>query len=445
MPIQQEVNGIFVEPETYSRGNFPFDDLIEKQPGWLLKSGIPLIFGATLFFIALSIYIKYPDKLAAPFLITTENPPVELEAMANGPIAEIFIGEGQKVKKNQELFYIDNPANLDDVRAFKALLSDLDSIENIPDYLKFSIPDSYEMGVLGRPYNEYIQTLKTFQYILKQRIVFQQIDALENRIGHIDELDENLKNQIQLFGRELSLAEKDFFRQKTLNQEGVISDLELETNEVGWLQKKQIWEGLNSNMVRNRLEKNQLQTQRLELMDGRAKTESEFIIRLKEISLLFRNEYAQWYKQFLISSPVDGIVTIMPGIYQNKVVKPGDLIAGILPDIGKGNRKVAKITAPATGIGKLEIGNRVMLQLDAYSHKEYGSLETVIGEISKLPSKGQEEMLQYKITCYLQDSLITSTGRSLSFRQRLTGTAQMVSKDKSIIGRVLERLLALGE
>ena len=38
-----------------------------------------------------------------------------------------------------------------------------------------------------------------------------------------------------------------------------------------------------------------------------------------------------------------------------------------------------------------------------------------------------------------------STGRVLPYRQKLTGTAQVITKDRSIAQRLVERVLAAGQ
>ncbi len=90
LPHQDTYPAVEIEASPHSREDFPFDDLIEKQPGWLLRSGIVLMFGATALFVGLAAVIRYPDKLAAPFVLTTENPPIELLTVADGQIEEIL-------------------------------------------------------------------------------------------------------------------------------------------------------------------------------------------------------------------------------------------------------------------------------------------------------------------------------------------------------------------
>jgi len=104
---------------------------------------------------------------------------------------------------------------------------------------------------------------------------------------------------------------------------------------------------------------------------------------------------------------------------------------------------VARLSPPASGIGKIEVGNRVFLQLDAYPHKEYGVVETTITAVSLLPIPDKDGGLVYEVSCELPPPLLSATGKELPFRQKLTGVAQIITKDKSIMQRLFERLLAV--
>jgi len=357
MPLTTENNHTtLVEAPPHSRDDFPFDDLIEKQPGWLLRSGILLLFGATGFFVAMAAIIHYPDKLPAPFLLTTENPPVELPALATGQIEAFFVKDGDSVVKNQELMYLNNPAALGDVRAFAELVAEVDGITNIKDYLYTNVSEDWQLGELRQVYTEYVQELKTFRYLLRQTIVFEKIRALEQKAKRQAQLGNNLQKQKKLFEKELSLAEKDYQRNQTLNQQGVTSDLDLEKNEASYLQQQQRLEDMNCNLVRNSVEIAQLQTQMLELKDERAKAVSGHVIKMKDLSLRFRNEYAAWQQRYLLTAPMDGTVAFAPGLARHQTLNAGNPVASILPTDVALERIVARISPPAGGVGKLEVG-----------------------------------------------------------------------------------------
>jgi multidrug efflux pump subunit AcrA (membrane-fusion protein) len=425
------------------RDDIRFDDLIERQPGWLLRSGIPLIFFAVVVFLGLAGTIHYPDRLAAPFILTTENPPIELVAHSGGQIEAIYWQEGQLLEKGAEVMYLDNPANLADVQTFAQFVDSLSKIKDIPDYLNLAIPEDLQLGELRQTYTEYAQTLTTFQYVLRQGIVFQKIQALDEKINKQQQLTATLQKQLALFEKELALSEKDYRRNAELHRQGVVSDLDLEKNETQYLRQQQQHEAMKTAIIHNSVEIAQLRTDQLSLKDERAKAVSGYIIRLNELALRFRNEHNEWRKKYFLHAPIAGVLSLSPGVALHQTVKAGDVLASVVPSSEKGNSIVARIYPPAGGIGKAELGNRVLLRLDAFPYKEFGHLEAKIDAISSLPTKDKEGQLFYEITCRLPDTLVSSIGKLLPFRQRLTGTAQIITKDRSVLRRLLDRLLSL--
>ena len=421
---------------------FAFDDLIEKQPGWLLYSGIPMLFGAVVLAIVLASFIKYPDKLPAPFLLTTENPPIDVVTSSGGQIAEWYVADRRRVAKNEALAYIDNPASLEDVESFAAFVEEVASIKYVADHRKLQAPADLQMGDMRQVYVNYVQTLSSFQYLLRQRIVFQKMNSLKNKNQKKAQLGKAMERRLALFEKELSLSEKDYRRNEQLNRDGVVSELDFEKIEAQLLQKQQERENLKSSIIQNKIEIEEINTQRMELQDARANEVADYIVKLNELSLQFRNEYKQWQKKYLVSAPIAGTVSIMPGMVEKRTVSAGDIIAGIIPQ-DAGDKIVARLSPPASGIGKIEVGNRVFLQLDAYPHKEFGVVETTITEVSLLPIPDKDGGLVYEVSCELPQPLTSATGKELPFRQKLTGVAQIITKDKSILKRLFERLLAV--
>lgn len=266
---------------------------------------------------------------------------------------------------------------------------------------------------------------------------------MNEKIAKLEQLTTALQKQLVLFEKELALSEKDYRRNAELHRQGVVSDLDLEKNETQYLRQQQQHETMKTAIINNSVEIAQLRTDRLTLKDERAKAVSEYIIRLNELTLRFRNEHSEWRKKYFLNAPIAGILSLTPGIARHQTVKQGDVLASVVPMSEKENGIVAHIYPPAGGIGKAERGNRVLLQLDAFPYKEFGHLEAKIDAISSLPTKDKEGQLFYEITCRLPDTLVSSIGKLLPFRQRLTGTAQIITKDRSVLRRLLDRLLNL--
>ncbi len=55
------------------------EDMLGNPPGWLLRAGIGGIALVFLLVLGLTAFIRYPDKLAAPFLLQTRTVPLLLQ------------------------------------------------------------------------------------------------------------------------------------------------------------------------------------------------------------------------------------------------------------------------------------------------------------------------------------------------------------------------------
>ena len=68
------------------RENDEIQQILGNPPGWILRWGILLVFLSMIVFFALAWFIKYPDIIEAPMVLTTQNPPIRVVARSNGSI-----------------------------------------------------------------------------------------------------------------------------------------------------------------------------------------------------------------------------------------------------------------------------------------------------------------------------------------------------------------------
>ena len=115
-------------------------------------------------------------------------------------------------------------------------------------------------------------------------------------------------------------------------------------------------------------------------------------------------------------------------------VVPNDLSS----EPGLGNRVVGKARLPVSNSGKVAVGQRAFIRLDGYPSQQYGALKTAITSISLLPQENE-----YVLDLFLPDSLITSSGKYLVFRQEMSGQARIVTEDRRVIDRIFGKLSEL--
>ncbi|MDR2126470.1 MAG: hypothetical protein LBP63_06555, partial [Prevotellaceae bacterium] len=112
-------------------------DILGSLPTWIIRRGITVIF---LIFVGLLIgcyFIKYPQTVDAPVIITTLNPPADLIARAEGRIATIYVADGQNVRKNDVIALLYNTA-------------DYSAVQSVKDSLKLSYQKNFSETVFEK-------------------------------------------------------------------------------------------------------------------------------------------------------------------------------------------------------------------------------------------------------------------------------------------------------
>jgi len=430
---------------TISHQPTAINDLIGNPPGWILRSGITIVTLVVVIGIALSYIISYPDKIIAPVVITTENPPIELISKALGKIETIFVADKDTVGQNKILLYINNTTNPKHINTVENFLKQYEAIDYIPDYLRIHFNDKLITGELNNVISSFSQKFRSFQNLLRQSMVFQKIKSVDNEIQRIIKLTQIQSKQINIYQNEVALKEKDYNRNVTLHNQEVISDSEKEKMEAELLSYKRQLENMKSGIVSNKIRIEQLKTQILELTDKRSQQVNTNINELNKLKNIINNQIKSWREKYYIVSPISGIITMPSIIYKDVFIQQGTPIGSIVPISNEttSNKKIAKAITPISGIGKIKKGSKTIIRFDAYPYKEFGTLVTKVNNISLLPVKSKEGKMYYDLTISLPDTLTTNYNKTIPYRPNMSGVALIITKDRTVFERIFDKFLDL--
>lgn len=104
---------------------------------------------------------------------------------------------------------------------------------------------------------------------------------------------------------------------------------------------------------------------------------------------------------------------------------------------------VARVQLPASSQGKITVGDRAMLDFAAYPSREFGQVEGVLAALDPVAQPDQEGNYLRLATITLPDTLRTSYGKTLSFQYNLTGTASIITAERTLLARILDQFLNL--
>lgn len=417
--------------------------ILGHPPGWMLRWGISMAFVATAILLVLAWMIKYPDVVPARAIITTENPPVRVKSPNRGKIMDLFVEDGLNVEQGQLLAILENPANKKDIDRIQALLQPISEQNDMLALADLALPDALQLGTLQSSYSNLSQNLSTLQYSLSQGVAKKRIRALSSQKSNLKRLEVPLQKQTQNLEKERDIAQKNLEREKLLRKSQNRSDLDVERAESRLLQAERALENSNAALINNQLEIDKINSQILELreIDLDAKND-EYLIVQEDIQRLL-SEIESWKQSFLVEAPIDGSVNISKTFVEQRFVELSEELMTIVPNSGTGDT-IAKAALSPTGMGKVEEGMKVRLRLDGYPYKEFGMVKGIVNSIAMAPNQTATGTA-YEVIITFPESLSTTYKKRLSFRQEMEATANIITKDRNIISRILDHLFNLTE
>ena len=379
-------------------------DFLTTPPGWLLRSGMGVLFSMAVAGFAMTWFIRYPD-----------------------------LSEDQQfVRQGQGLCMVQNAAKLSDIIKLERLISGGHPAIQPEN-------QNLQLGEIQSIYAAWLLAKENLYEFTRQAYTSEQIRALEKEVASAEELSQALQRRKALYQEELALAAAEYERSRKLHLQHVISGQELEAQKTKWLQARRYAQSMEEEAIQNRIRSGQLRTQQANLMAERQMGMEERTRSLQQATLQVKGAIDQWRHQYVLTAPIDGMLSWKTGVSEGQYLPGGASPGTIIPAQGLG--LVAMCAIPVAGAGRVRPGNQVLVDLDAFPPEEFGRLEGKVKTIARLPDANREGAFFYQIEAALPDTLRTSYGKILPFRQNMTGTARIFTKDRRLLERLLGKIL----
>ena len=182
---EQETGKVTVSQEEVENLQLRSDEvqeILSHAPAWIIRWGITVIFLVLFVIVIASYFIKYPDTITSRVVLTTLSPPATLVARDNGQI-NLFVEDGEKVKEDQFLGVIENPANTRDALY---LIEKVDNLKEkiYSDNLNFNDLDIRSDLNLGGLQGGYLRFLKSIRdYNLQSDLQYHKKLPLDHKIS----------------------------------------------------------------------------------------------------------------------------------------------------------------------------------------------------------------------------------------------------------------------
>ncbi|MEB2774733.1 HlyD family efflux transporter periplasmic adaptor subunit [Algoriphagus sp. D3-2-R+10] len=414
-------------------------EIISTPPVWLIRWGITLVFLVTCGLICLSFFIKYPDFIMSRVVVTTVEPTEKTISKTSGQIDKIWVSNGEKVHAGQLMASFKCTADVSSVLFLKKLLDATPFGENNGFFFPLDSLSDVALGEIELAFVEFERRYIEFRLLERLQLPQVQLEGNQQSIQEIHELLTSQLAQKEILEKKFSLVETDFKRNQILYEGGVISAKDFESREMGYFQ---VQEQVN----RITIMISQLQEALVKVGQtlkntqmSKEQDESRALINLFQSYHGLKRAVSEWEINYVLFSSTDGEVSFQDDWGEHQFVQAGQHIFTIIPT--HGSELLGKMIVPSQNMGKISIGQRVLIKLDNFPFQQFGILKGEVGSISASP----DEEGNYLVYCSLPKGTKTSYGKEIKLKQEMLGTAEIITEDLSVAERLFFKLKSVTE
>ncbi len=401
-------------------------EIISNRPGFLVRYGISFFFIILCLLGFICWFVKYPDTVLAKATLTSINPPKTVIANTNGKLIKIFVKENDTVSKNQIIGYVEAIANHEEVLKLETKLNIIQTLldNNNAELIQPQLSSSFNnLGELQTNYQTFATAFLNFKNYLSNGFYLRKKRMLGTDISNYRKLHNNLNEQKKFHEQDLSLSQKNFDANKSLNNDKVIADVEFRNESSKLIGKKLSLPQITSSIISNEAQQNEKQKEIAELENTIAQQKAIFIQALNT----FKSQVNDWKKRYLLIAPIDGKISFATFAQENQQLQTNQIICFVNPN---NSEYYAQINIPQSNFGKVALGQTVLLKFPSYPFQEYGAIEGKIDFISHIPTDSG-----YLAKVILTDGLTTSYKKVVQYRDGLTAQGEIITKDLRLLQR----------
>lgn len=406
----------------------PIESVVGKEPNWLLRTGTSLLVLIVICALVIAHFTRFPDSISVPILFTTKVPPVEIKAKSPGKLAKLFVLDGATVKAGQPLVLLESTVDFDQVVNLEKKLSELT--------MEFSLSDELfrlnNLGQLQSSFNHWLLHATRLQQHIDNPGWLKKVTSLEQTKQQYIDLAKDLENQQSTLRQRLFLQNSQYESKKALLKQGVIDTQSLNEEKQAILAGSIMLDEANIEIKRNKMTIQNMQHQINELHNDRTQEYQRLSTNLQQQNLLLQSEISVWKNNFLLTSPVDGVISASRYWSDNQYAEVDVPIMLILTD----NRELlGKLYLPVAGSAEVKVGQKVKISIDNYPEHKFGSLIGQILSVSSLPHKEG-----YPVEVTLPPGLMSTYNKHLNLMPQTTGIAEIITRDYSLLERLFDQV-----
>jgi len=404
-------------------------EILSRPPRKLIRYGTSVVCGVLALLIAGSFFFNYPDMISGDVVITTENPPIWVVSRTTGFIKELNCIDKQKVSSGDLLAIIENPASTEDIKRLSEIINLTIINDNIIQIPRDSFQHDFVLGEIQTNFSSFIQAHTDYRNFIQSNLIEQEKALINKQIKSRKTFIANLHKQLENKQKEYKIVLSAYLREKKLFEQKVISGYDLEKSEQSYLNIQQEIQQIQTSISQEDVVSSELSASYDKLNVQYTKEKYQLISSLKSALDGLKSAIEQWHHNYVLLAPVSGSVTFNNVWKQNQHVEAGDKVFAIISD--HPGDIIARVKVPVGGSGKVTLGQKVNIKVVGYPYLEYGLILGKTRNISLVPNDKN-----YMVEVSIDQKLMTTNKKQLRFTGELTGTADIITENRSLIERI---------
>ena len=408
-------------------------EIIGWSPPWVLRSGATALAGCAVVMLFIGWLVRYPDTVTGQITVTGTHPAAPVVARQSGHLAQLCVKEGVRVEKGALLAVIDSPADATRILRIREELDRLRPFLADPaEFATLDLTNESRLGPVQPAYADFQTAYRAYQLLLVDEYAAKTLTVLQSQRDRKQEEVDLMKSQVASMKRDLDLAGQAFERMKKLKARDTISTAEMQSEERRWLAQQREHSTVVKALSSEEIALSEYERQIRDLTHKR--TEDLRLARTTLAEALKKGLAAieAFESDYVLRAPVSGTVAFYDFWSDQQFVTAGKDVFVIAPDT---TALLGRIPLKGSGLGKVKAGQTVRIKLDDFPYKEFGLATGQVQGISLVAQQGQQ-----LVSVSLPYPLRTHLGKSLAFKQEMTGEAQIVTEDRRLLGRVFDEL-----
>jgi HlyD family secretion protein len=251
---------------------------------------------------------------------------------------------------------------------------------------------------------------------------------IARELADLQQLESVLKEQLSTYQQDFELARQEFGIQEGLAAASVIPIGELRKERSKLLAKKIPLQQTETMIIHNRSAQSTKLKEMLDIDKLIVEQQGSFLQMLNT----FRSVIHSWKTSHLLIAPQDGKVHFAATVQENQSLIAKQEVFFVDPE---NSRYVGELWLPQQNLGKVKMGQDVLVKLSSYPFQEFGVVYGKVEFISQIPdSEGR-----FLIKIHLPNGLVTNYGKNLVYKFGMVATAEVITEDTRLIEKVFYR------